>query len=322
MTASAELSADAHPSHNRLPDFFIVGNPKSGTTALYEMLRRHPQIYMPDLKETRFFARELHPRSGESHPDSLEDYVSLFAAAGSDQRAGEASPSYLRSRAAAGRIAELRPDGRIIAILREPASFIRSLHLELCKDQVETETDLRKAIALEVVRRQESEIRRSPGLVYSEYVHYVQQLRRYHAVFPPQQVLILIYDDFRGDNEGTVRQVLRFLEVDDTSPIELTDANTSVRVRSPRLNELVRSLYLGEGPLTGTAKAVIKALAPRRLRREGLVTLRRRVLYGEPRQADEELMLELRRRFKGEVVALSEYLGRDLVTLWGYDRIG
>jgi hypothetical protein len=44
-------------------------------------------------------------------------------------------------------------------------------------------------------------------------------------------------------------------------------------------------------------------------------------VYGEPRPVDDALMLELRRRFCDEVVALSEYLGRDLVSLWGYDSI-
>jgi Sulfotransferase family len=320
MTASPDASAALRGPKGRVPDFFIVGNPKSGTTALYEMLRCHPQIYMPDLKETRFFAPELHPGShSNTHPETLEDYQSLFAAATPQQCAGEASPSYLRSHTAAGRIAQLRPDARIIAILREPASFLRSLHLELLRDHRETEKDLDKAIALEESRRREKEIR--PGLVYSDYVHYVEQLRRYHAAFPPEQVLVLIYDDFRADNEGTVSQVLRFLEVDEASPIVLSEAHPTVRVRSPRIYALVRSLYLGQGPAAAAVKASIKALTPRQLRRDGLDALRRRVLYGKPRPPDQELMLELRARFKGEVVALSEYLDRDLVTLWGYDSI-
>ena len=91
-----------------MPDFFIVGHPKSGTTALYEMLRRHPQIYMPDLKEPRFFASDLRVRfqrraPDPSHPSALpqtfEEYLALFDAAGLDQRVGEASPLYLMSRA-------------------------------------------------------------------------------------------------------------------------------------------------------------------------------------------------------------------------------
>jgi hypothetical protein len=323
MTISAERSATAPERGGSVPDFFIVGHPKSGTTALYEMLRRHPDIYMPELKETRFFAPELHPAADRSNnrPQTLEEYVSLFAAKGAAQRSGEASPSYLRSRTAAERIAAVRPDARLIALFREPASFLNSLHLELLRDQVETEGDLRKAMALEAERSKDSERLRSPGLVYSEYVRYVEQLRRYHAVFPREQMLILIYDDFRDDNEGTVKEVLRFLGVDGAGKVQTMQANPTVRVRSPRADKLVRSLYLGEGPLGRAAKATIKALTPERLRRDGLETFRRRVLYGNPRPPDQELTLELRRRFKGEVVALAQYLDRDLVTLWGYGNV-
>jgi hypothetical protein len=311
------------PPGTRVPDFFIVGHPKCGTTALYEMLRRHPRVYMPELKETRFFAQELHPgtESSSEHPHTLAEYLALFEAAGPGQLAGEASPSYLRSRAAASRIAELAPAARIIAILREPASFLHSLHMELMRDHVETEKDLAKAIALEDVRSQEKELGRSPGLVYSEYLHYVEQLRRYHAVFGAEQMLVLIYDDFRADNAGTVKRVLRLLDIDDAAPIEVSEANPTVRVRSPRMNELVRSLYLGRGPVARAVGGPIKLLTPRRLRHRGLQTLQRHALHARPRPAEEKLTLELRRRFKGEVVALSEYLDRDLVTLWGYDGI-
>jgi len=52
-TAATEALAAARASGRKLPEFFIVGQPKSGTTALYEMLRSHPGIYMPELKETR-----------------------------------------------------------------------------------------------------------------------------------------------------------------------------------------------------------------------------------------------------------------------------
>jgi hypothetical protein len=310
----------------RVPDFFIVGHPKSGTTALYEMLRRHPDVYMPDLKETRFFARELHPGLDESsmHPDTLEEYLALFEPASAEQRAGEASPSYLRSSMAAGRIAELEPAARIIAIFREPASFLHSMHLELLQDHVETEKNFRRAIARDRLRHPAGEnADAESGLRYSaDRVQYAEQLRRYHAVFPSEQVLALIYDDFRADNEGTVRQVLRFLDVDATVPIEFMHANPTVRVRSPRMYELMQSLYLGNGPLARVGKAGVKALTSQRLREDGLQAFRRRILYGSPRPPDEALMLELRRRFKGEVVALSEYLGRDLVSLWGYDSLG
>jgi hypothetical protein len=104
-------------------------------------------------------------------------------------------------------------------------------------------------------------------------------------------------------------------------PVQQLEANPTVGVRSQRLYELMRSVYLGRGPASRLAKAAIKALTPRQQRLDALEATRRR-LYREPAAPDGSLMLELRRRFRGEVLALSDYLGRDLVTLWGYDEIG
>jgi hypothetical protein len=293
------------------------------------MLKRHPQVYMPEPKEPRFLASDLRDRfqipATTTLPETLEDYLSLFEAARPEQRAGEASPTYLASRTAARIIADLQPDARIIAILREPASFLRSLHLQFIQTHVETEKDLRKALSLEEERRRGKHIpgrsHRPQVLLYSDHVRYVDQLRRYHAVFPKEQVLVLIYDDFRRDNEATLRQVLRFLEVDATAPIGVRDANPTVRVRAPRLHGMVHAVSVGEGPVSRAVQASVKALAPKKLSRESAVAIRDRLFFTGPRPPDEQLMLELRRRYKGEVVALSEYLGRDLVTLWGYDDI-
>jgi hypothetical protein len=313
----------------RVPEFFIVGHAKSGTTALYEMLRRHPQIYMPASKEPWFFAEELlertPPRPGGT-PQTLAEYRTWFTAAGPDQIAGEASALYLWSRTAAARIAQARPDARIVAILREPASFLRSLHLQFIQVYVETENDFAKALALEPARRRGEQIPRHTywpqALLYSDHVRYVEQLRRYREAFSPEQLLVLVYDDFRADNEATVRSVLRFLDVDDSIPVEELVANPTVQVRSQRLNALVHGVSVGHGPVSLAAKAGVKALVPRRLRRGALEAAQRRLVFTRPQEPDEQLMLELRRRFKDEVVALSEYLDRDLVRLWGYEHVG
>ncbi|MGA2321423.1 MAG: sulfotransferase [Solirubrobacteraceae bacterium] len=332
MTAAPQSQVPAHAPGRRVPDFFIVGHPKSGTTALYDMLKRHPGIYMPPVKEPWYFADELQPPTPPrpmghgSTPGTLEEYLSLFDAAAPQQRAGEASTVYLWSRTAAGRIADVQPAARIIAVLREPASFLRSLHLQLVQSYLEPEKDLRKAISLERARRQGGDASSNshwPGsTLYSEHVRYVEQLRRYHALFPPEQVLVLIYDDFRRDNEATVRKVQRFLGVDDTQPLAEREANRTVRVRSPRLHALLHTAAAGEGPALRALRSAVKALAPRALSRESAVAIRDRIIFSNPRPPDESLMIELRRRFAPEVVALSEYLDRDLTTLWGYDRLG
>jgi hypothetical protein len=323
MTRSPELAALARASRQRIPDFFIVGHHKCGTTALYEVLRRHPQIFMPDLKEPRFFATdERGKHSGSKYPRTLEEYLALFEPATADQRAGEASPQYLRSHTAARLIAEVQPAARIIAILREPASFLRSLHLQLVQDHVETESDLGKAFATEDLRFKGLMDRSATEHVlrYSDHVRYVEQLRRYHAIFPSERVLVLIYDDFRRDNESTIRQVLRFLDVDDEAPIELLDANPTVHVRSIRVDRAIHWLTEGRAPVSRALKMSIKTLIPRRMQDE-LQAIRRRIVYGGSQQADEQVMVDMRRRFKPEIVALSEYLSRDLVTMWGYDDV-
>jgi hypothetical protein len=311
-----------------------VGAPKSGTTSLYEMLRRHPQIYMPDLKEPRFLASDMRPRAGfsdgpreQGYPVTLDEYLALFDDATAEQRVGEASTSYLWSSTAASEIADLQPDARIIAVLREPASFLRSLHLMYLRGRNETETDLRKAMSLEDARRDGKHIprrsHRPQVLQYSEHVRYVDQLRRYHAHFPPEQVLVLIYDDFRDDNAATVREVLRFLEVDDQYPVEAVNVNVTKRtVRSWRLKGLLQSLSMGRTLPARSTRAIVKSVTTPQLRRAAMGTLRRRAIHAEPPPPDDSFMLELRSRFKGEVVALSEYLGRDLVSLWGYNDVG
>ncbi len=312
----------------RVPDFFIAGHPKCGTTALHLMLRSHPEIFMPDLKEPQFFAPEMRV-GARALPDTLEAYMALFAAAGPEQRAGEASPSYLRSRTAAGEIAAVQPNARIIAIFREPASFLRSVHLQFVQAMIETEHDLGKAILLERSRREGRNLPRqshwTQALMYSEHVRYVEQIQRFRDVLPQEQMLVLIYDDIRNDNEAAAREILRFLEVDDSLPIKMIEANPTVRVRAQHLHGLTRAVHLAQGPAARTVKSTVNAIIPRQMRRDAFRPIRRRVrrqvLFGEPDPPDEALMLELRRRFKGEVQGLSDYLGRDLVSLWGYDEI-
>ena len=322
-------SALARPTPGRLPDFFVVGQPKSGTTALYEMLRHHPQIFMPDSKEPWFFASELlvrtPPRPGGT-PGTLAEYVSLFDAASPEQRVGEASALYLWSRTAAERIAEVQPEARIIAILREPASLLRSLHLQFVQTYVETENDLRKALALEDERRQGGTSRATPTGPMRFCIPTTCATSSSCAAttrcFPPDRVLVLIYDDFRRDNEAAVRQVLRFLEVDDSVGIEPKEANPTVRARSQGGLELLHAVSVGRGPVSLAVKGALKATVPRELRRSALHATQQRLIFTTPHPPDEQLTAELRRRYKPEVVGLSEYIDRDLVSLWGYDDVG
>src|ERR1700683_229596 len=131
MSSKPLEPAPAAHAQGRVPDFFIVGHHKSGTTAMYEMLRGHPQIFMPEMKEPEFFgivhSRRLEAPStpstsptsptpptpsnrrartyADTRPQTYAEYLSLFDPAGPGQRAGEASPSYLFSPTAARSLA-------------------------------------------------------------------------------------------------------------------------------------------------------------------------------------------------------------------------
>ncbi len=326
--------------NGRVPDFFIVGHEKSGTTALYEILRQHPQIFMPQLKEPRFFVLDprdrVPPRPNPVRPFTLEEYLALFADAAPEQRVGEASPQYIRFPEAARLIAQVQPAARIIALLREPASFVRAYHLHCVRGLVETERDLRTAIALEE-RRHRGEmlprgVRATNRLFYCDHVRYVEQLERFEAEFGRERMLVLVYEDFRRDNDATARAVMRFLEVDDTVALDIAQGDQAEnlrrngrRHRAVRLQPLHRAalalqLARRQPARAGRLAGTVDALTPRWLRSEAVENLARRAVFSTP-PADAQLMSELRVRFKPQVEALSEYLGRDLVAVWGYDRI-
>ena len=327
---SREFS-DSHGRGGRSPDFFIVGHMKCGTTALYKMLQQHPLIFMPEEKEPRFLISELRPKAAPGktikRPTTMDEYLALFAPAGPEMVAGEASPQYLRYPEVPPAIAEIQPDAKIIALLREPAEFLRSFHGQMMHGRIEIEKDFQKAIELEPARRRGESLprgcNRPQWLLYSDHVRYAEQLSWYHASFPREQVLVLTYEDYRQDNEKVVREVLRFLELDDTLTLERAETRPNKDVRLARLHQLTTEMQEARRNPGAVRPAVrrLNAAIPTRPR-EALGSSWRRLIYRSRHEPDQQFMAELRQRLKPQVEAVSEYLGRDLVSRWGYDRLG
>src|SRR5665213_3487944 len=113
---------------SRFPDFFIIGAPKCGTTALYHYLSEHPEVHMSSPKEPHFFSRDL-PLSRIVR--TAEEYAALFSEAPTDAVTGEGSTWYLFSEVAVPEILSLRPDARFVVILRNPVHAVQSLHAQL-----------------------------------------------------------------------------------------------------------------------------------------------------------------------------------------------
>lgn len=204
--------------HMVKPDFFIVGAPKSGTTALHQFLRLHPDIYMPSAKEPHFFGCADEPEL-PGRGRTLEQYLELFREGADKRRVGEASVYYLYSGQAARNIHAFNPDARIIIMLRNPVTMIPSLHQQRVYSDNERITDLDAALNAEGPRRRgELGIPRKTlnphALFYSEMGRYTAQVKRYLDVFNPDQVRIILFDDFVADLAGEYRKTLDFLGVD------------------------------------------------------------------------------------------------------------
>jgi hypothetical protein len=298
----------------RVPDFFIVGAPKSGTTAMYEYLRSHPDLFLPARKELRFFGRDLEIRDRE--PLSTEQYLAYFAAAPPGARIGTAYVWYLFSASAAREIAELNPDARIIAMLRDPVDMLPALHGEHLANGNEDIVDFTAALDAEPDRRAG---RRIPphahlpqGLWYSQVPRYAEQLERYFEVFGRDRVHVIVFDDFAADPGAAYRETLRFLGVaSDHRPAAFEVVNPSRRVRSERIRH-----FLARPPRP--LRLLIHHLVPAGLRRAAYERAKRANVVVTPRAPlPDATRRRLQARFAPEIDRLSALLERDLRGLWG-----
>ena len=229
-------------THSKKPDFFIVGAPKCGTTAMNNYLAEHPEIFIPNIKEVHFFGRDLDITKGALRDE--RSYLELFSGATTEKRLGEASVWYLYSKTAAEEIYDFNPDAQIVVMLRNPADMLYSQHSQFLYNGNEDIEDFGEALAAEPERKAGKRIPKSAhlvdGLFYSETVRYAEQIERYFERFGRENVHIILYDDFRADLPGTYRNLLRFLGVQDDFTPEFAVVNPNKRARSALLRNFVQ----------------------------------------------------------------------------------
>jgi len=298
------------------PDFFIVGAGKSGTTAMYEYLKQHPEIFMPEVKEPRYFGSDLwdrFPHFRLFYRPTEQEYLSYFADAKNEKRIGEATPNYLTSKLAAREIKEFCPSARIIIMLRNPINVLYAAHSQALYDGTENISDFTTAIhAGQEERRRLAGTPDRPFVdkyYYRELVKFSEQVKRYFDVFGRDNVHIIIFDDFKANTLKVYKDTLRFLDVDDSFEPEFKVINPNKALRSRAL----RDFLIDPPPII---KKLGKHLFPKPLRQQIMRGLYRINTKYTPRPPmDPELRRQLQEQFKPEVERLSELLGRDL-TLW------
>jgi len=219
------------------PNFFIIGAPKCGTTAMADYLAQHPEIFVSPFKEPHYFSRDLIVRTKKK-----KDYLNLFKDTGNARCIGEASVWYLYSEAACKGIHEFNPDAKIIIMLRNPVEMLYSLHSQFLFTGNENEPDFMKALDLEQDRRKGKHIpwlaNFPQGLFYSNYARYSKHVERYINTFPNENIKIILFDDFRSDTIQVYQDLLNFLDVDSSFVPEIKVINPNKTVRFQALRYL------------------------------------------------------------------------------------
>lgn len=225
----------------RKPDFFIIGAPKCGTTALAEYLRTHPRVFFCDPKEPNFFNEDFAGRATRS----LERYLGYFA--GATQRhlvLGEGTVWYLRSAVAVDRIMAFNPDARFLVMLRSPLDMAPSCHSQAVYNAEEDEPDFERAWRLTHERRSG---RRLPAgcrdvkiILYDELCRLGDQVERLLRSVPAGQVKLLRFDEFVRETERIYAEVLSFLGLPSDARTSFPRVNPNKRPRSLALNHIVQ----------------------------------------------------------------------------------
>ena len=279
-----------------LPNFLMCGAGKSGTTTLWNVVRRHPDVFMPVPKEQAFFTSAEYDRS--TYHRGIEWYESLFATAGDRKAIGEASGAYLFDPASPALIRRHVPAARLIFVFRDPVERMYSHYWQERKrgrplppfDDVVT----RRVPPFERLMRTS---------------RYATNLARHLAVFPRQQMLCLRYEELRDDPRGLLGRVCGFLDIDvgRLGDVGGRRYNPAGRPRSDTLERVLRSRRM----LTAA-----RALAPQWVLPVGRRLLARTKALNRTTVAPPAMSREVRIRLLGElreeIERLESLLGWDL----------
>ncbi len=273
---------------HRLPNLFLIGAMKSGTTSLHAYLNSHPQIFMSGRKEPAFFAKE------PACSNSEESYLSLFATVRDELIVGESSTSYTKAPHHSGvpnRIAKFNPEARFIYIMRDPVERTIS-HYWFNVRYFGERRDMLTAI------------RDDPR--YQNVSNYPMQLAPYRDLFGPDRIATITFEELVGDTLSAVQKLFIFLGVDSSVVPQNLERRANVTpeklpvIRNQPLDRLLRA------PATQLLKPVIPS---------PLVSLTRRLLrrykYIDRKKFSVDDVVEFLKPVQAEQIRfLSEMLGR------------
>lgn len=287
-----------------VPDLFLVGAAKSGTTSLHHQLAQHPDVHAPGMKETHWAAADL-GLSEDRGTTRTDDFLALYADGGGARYRLEGSPSSLVSTVAARRIRELSPDARIVMVLRDPVEVVPALHDQVALGGLQADPDLARAVT--IARQYWGEPLDGLGwhawTRYLDVVSYAPQVRRFLEVFPHEQVDVLWFDDLKADPAGVFADLLDRLDLP-PADVDLTPRNTAMQVRNPTLQRWITN---------PPGKDLLRRVVPVRAARAVRARLHHRNVQAADRApVPPDLRRELADLLRPGVDDLADLLDRDL----------
>lgn len=286
----------------RLPNFFILGAARCGTTALHGYLQPHPQVFLPYPKEPMFFTaptRVIH--------DPIA-YADLFAGVTDEVAIGESSHAYLTHPGAARTLAAFFPDARFVLLFRDPADRALAVHSRMVEYGYEWRS-FESALAAEDDRAANERFqRRSPGYFW-DYLYvrsgfYGEQLDRYLEHFDRDRFLFGTQRELLDDPEGLVGRVHDFLGVDRLPITEQSGTNPSRGVRLAPVRTLQRRL------LDPAVRRKVPGSARARQALRDLTTTDKPTMDAETRAMLDARFAADQRRFR-EITGIDLYAGKD-----------
>ena len=298
----------------RWPDFLIIGTAKAGTTALFKALTRHPQVHDPGSKEPRYLS---YPDRGpdftgpgaEANKRRIlyrqEDYLALFAGCPPGSVTGEASTQYLADPLAPRTAGRLVPGARLIAVLRHPVDRGYSQYLHLRQEGMEPATSFEEA--WEDGDRRMAENWR-PAYWYRQRGFYARHLSGWLEPFPRQQLLVLLYEDWKERPDDVLAQVWHHLGLEPLPNPVVTHENMSSR--QPRWAWLHHRMTDQDNPLRRLGQRILPLWA-----RDAVTAAVGAVNLRPGPRLDPDLRARLARIYHDDIDELEALTGRDL-TAW------
>ena len=198
------ITASARP----LPDWYIIGAPKCGTTSLYDYIVQHTDIDPCASKEPCYYNGWY--TYGQYY------YRAQFPLRRRGHITGEATTSYLAHPLVAPRMYALTPSAKIIVMVRNPVDRAYSHYHMMRRSKVETESTFEMALACEEQRQHEyerSDMNEHIWHMYCSNGLYAHHLTRWHPYFPVDEMLIINYDDFASNPQTVLSRVWDHLGV-------------------------------------------------------------------------------------------------------------